>query len=648
MNVYHHTAMRAVTPSSPIARALARASALAPIAALTWLAACTVAVFLAVMLVDSAIIDGLYIPRSNDSLYHARRIVDAAVGSRGFYEFDERLHVPDGTWISWPWAYDYLLSRVAAFGVWLEPGSDPLRLVFYAPVAWILVNAGLFLAVSRAIRLSAPMQALAMLCFALSPLVQFQHAVGMLDHHYVEHTFVLLAVWLGIRWFEDLGNPRRAIALGAALGLAPAFHNGLFILQLLPLGTLFILWLRGTALPAKALRSFAIALLAVTQLILLPSEPYRRGMFEFGLLSWFHFYVAACTVAAVLLLAQARFTPRRLAVFFSLCAALVLPLAGQVAAGAGFLSKSFSILGRITEAQSPYTLFTTLFGPTATAGYYSWLLLAAPVLAAFFVYRVLRETNSARLYFALAAGGGLLLLLTQFRLHYFGWFALVMGPLLAVDALRVRFRWHAGATSTATFAALVVAFQPPLRDHLFGYNAPGSTSDYAIVLPLYLRLMPLCAEDPGVVLANSNDGSAVLFHTECSVIANNFILRPPDEAHIGEIVRLFRLPPEEIVKQRPDVKYFLVRARDFLVPTADGELVLGPDNAVAQQLLTNNEPPPGFELLKTVLLKAGPNEGDVAVFARLFKVHPHEIAVSSADPAIPLEARTGVAGEGLQ
>ena len=78
--------------------------------------------FFALILVDSTVIDGFYMPRANDSLYHARRILDAAVGSRGFYEFDERLQVPDGTWIPWPWAYDYLMSRVAAFGALARPG----------------------------------------------------------------------------------------------------------------------------------------------------------------------------------------------------------------------------------------------------------------------------------------------------------------------------------------------------------------------------------------------------------------------------------------------------------------------------------------------------------------------------------------------
>jgi hypothetical protein len=603
-----------------------------PTALCIWLVACTIAVFFALILVDSAIIDGLHIPRTNDSLYHARRILDAAVGPRGFYEFDERLQVPEGTWVPWPWAYDYLLSRVAAFGVWLYPASNPLAVVFYVPVVWLLVNAALFLAICRAIRLSTPMQALAMLCFALSPLTQLLHAVGMLDHHYVEHTFVLLCVWLGIRWFENLESRGRAVALGTVLGFAPAFHNGLFILQLLPLGALFILWLRHAVLARAGLQSFAIALLVATQLVLLPSEPYRRGMFEFGLLSWFHFYVATGTAVIVVFFARSQCSPRRLVVLGALGVAMLAPLAPQLLGAAGFLSGSFSILDQIIEVQSPYTLFTSMFGPMATASFYSWLLIAAPPLALFMAYRVARETVAERLYFSLAAVLGLLLLLTQFRLHYFGWFALVTAPLLLVDDLRKRLRWHAGATFAAAFGAVVLAFQPALRERLFLFYAPGSAPDYASVLPLYLELAPLCAAEPGVVLAHSDDGSAVLFHTECSVIANNFILTPSDEKHLNEVWRLLQLPPQEILQQRADIKYLLLRARDFL-DLVGNQFQLSPSNAVAQQLLTAAPPPPGFELLKTVMLQTGPTEGDSAIFARLYRVRAPEAAIPVSNDA---------------
>ena len=193
---------------------------------------------------DSAAIDGVYFPRTNDSLYHARRILDAAVGS-GFYEFDVRLHAPDGAWISWPWAYDYLMAKAVQAALWIDPALDPLAFISYVPVAWVVVNAALLVSIATAIGLSREMRVLAMLCFALSPLTQLLHSVAMIDHHYVEHTFVLLNVWLGIRWFRQPAKIGRAVSLGVTLGLAPAFHNGLFILQLIPLASVFISWLRG-------------------------------------------------------------------------------------------------------------------------------------------------------------------------------------------------------------------------------------------------------------------------------------------------------------------------------------------------------------------------------------------------------------------
>ena len=102
-----------------------------------WLGATLITVFFALLLRDSAIIDGAYLPRTNDSLYHARRILDAAVGSRGFYQFDERLHAPDGSWLAWPWAYDYLLAKLTQVALWVAPTLDPAAFISYAPVVWI-------------------------------------------------------------------------------------------------------------------------------------------------------------------------------------------------------------------------------------------------------------------------------------------------------------------------------------------------------------------------------------------------------------------------------------------------------------------------------------------------------------------------------
>ena len=41
------------------------------------------------------------------------------------------------------------------------------------------------------------------------------------------------------------------------------------------------------------------------------------------------------------------------------------------------------------EAMSPYTLFFETYGPLNTVGYYSWLLLVAPILLVYYLWLVL-------------------------------------------------------------------------------------------------------------------------------------------------------------------------------------------------------------------------------------------------------------------
>jgi hypothetical protein len=429
---------------------------------------------------------------------------------------------------------------------------------------------------------------------------------------------VLLSAWLGLRWFKQPTDRRNAIALGIALGAATAFHNGLFILQLFPLITVFILWLRGSAPPSAALRAFGIALVVTTLLALLPSEPFRNGMFEFGLHSWFHLHAAACTAAALGFMSWRPASRVALGGLVALCIALAIPLGTQIAAGGAFLSGTFSLLGEILEVRSPYKMFTETMGPVATAGYYSWLLLLAPVLITLYGYRAIqRQRGAEQTYFAVLVVVGLALLLTQMRLHYFGYFGLIVGTLLAVDEVRLHRSWHRGMIFTASFAAIVLAFQPALRERLFVAYAPSSDPDYAAAMSLFFDLEKLCAEDPGTVLSDTNDGSPILFHTECSVIANNFILSAEDEAQIAEVNRLMQSTPQDIHSQRPDIKYLLIRAKDFTVEK-DGASYLV-EHPIARQLLIDTEPPPGFQLMANVSRKFDDNAPAV-VYARLFKV----------------------------
>ena len=588
-------------------------------AAALWFAASLIAVGFALLMSDSVILGDTFIPLTNDSFYHAHRILDAAVGGRGFYQFDERLHVPEGSWIPWPWAYDYLLAKATQLAVWIVPTLDPMAFLAYVPVAWLLVNSALFMAAARAVGLSRELQALAMFCFAFSPLTQLLHSIGMLDHHYVELTFVLATIWLGLRWFQQPGDARRAATLGAVLGAATAFHNGLFILQLFPLITVFVLWARQSAPPATALRAFGIALVAITSLALLPSEPFRRGMFEFGLHSWFHAYVAVCTAVAMAFMGWRAATRKTFLALAALCGALALPLASQLAGGAGFLSGSFSILDTVTEVRSPYKMFTETMGPTETAGYYSWLLLLAPLVVVFYLYRLVREHRPERVFFAVVVVLGVALLLDQWRLHYFGYFGLIAGTLLVIDELRARRALHRGLVFVVTFAALAVAFQPALRERLLILYAPSADPEYATAFSLFLELGKLCAESPGTVLANTDDGNPILFHTDCSVIANNFILRPEDKAHIDEVVRINQMTPEQIRAERPDIKYLLLRTDDFSI-VRDGVSYLVTANPFAKQFFVDPEPPPGYTLVQAIGRRYEEG-GPPMLYAKLFKVN---------------------------
>lgn len=583
-----------------------------------WLVASLIAMFFALLEGESAVLGDYWLPRGNDSFYHARRILDAAVGTRGFYQFDDRLHVPDGSWISWPWAYDYLLAKTTQLALWIAPSLDPMAFIAFVPVAWIFLNAALFLATAREIGLSKEMQALAMFCFAFSPLTQLLHWIGMVDHHFVESTFVLLSAWLGLRWFKQPGTLHRPVALGLTLGAATAFHNGLFILQIFPLTTVVLLWLRQAAPRAAELRAFAVTLVVTTLLVLLPSEPFREGMFEFGLHSWFHLYAAGCTALAMAFMAWRTASGKAAGELAALAVLLSLPLGAQFVGGAGFLSGTFSVLDRVTEVRSPYKMFTETMGPTATAGYYSWLLLLAPVLVVLFGFRALRERRPEKIYFAIFATIGLALLLMQLRLHYFGYFSLIAGTLLVVDEIRERNAWHRGLAFVAMFATLTVAFQPALRERLFVAYAPSSDPEYAAAFALFLELGKQCAEEPGTVLASSDDGSPILFHTECSVIANNFILRREDAAHIDEIGRLMRLTPDELRIQRPDIRYLLLRSRDFSVERG-GINYLVEENPFAKQFFIDFPPPPGFTLISGIRQTA--EDGSPGgLYARLFKV----------------------------
>jgi len=584
---------------------------------LLWFIATAISIFLALLVIDSAFFEGEYIPMGNDSFYHARRMLDTAVGDRGFYQFDERIHVPDGSWIPWPWAYDYLMGHAARFAVWVSPSTDPLGFLTYVPVAWLAINAAVFLAAARRAGMALAFCAIAMLAFSLSPFVQLMHMPGKVDHHFIEFSFVLLVTWLGLRWFSMPQSTASAVGLGVALGLAPGFHNGMFVLQIPVLLTVGLLWLRGEQLARRDLNALALTLLATTLLIVLPSEPFRQGSFEFGLLSWFHLYAAACTSIVLAFVGWRGYDKKSLLTLAIVCALLAVPLLGQLTHGAAFLSRDISMLENVIESMSPFTLFFDRFGPLRTVAQYSWLLLLAPPLLVYYLLCIFRRSSRRDLFFAVMTVFGLAFLMTQFRFNYFGLFSLITGSLLAAQRLSERLHWQRGLVFVGLLASLLIAYQPPLRQHLFAVYALGAAPLYERARPLFLELAERCEQEPGVILAHENDGNYLLFHTECSVISNNFMLTQKDESKIEQIGEMMRLSPDALREYQPDVKYLLLRVQDFIVER-DGKIEIDRNAPLGGALLTDSAPPEGFELIRTIWLD---QDGQRVIYAKAFAVH---------------------------
>jgi len=584
---------------------------------LLWLVATAIGVFLSLLVIDSAFYEGAYIPMGNDSFYHASRMLDTAVGERGFYQFDERIHVPDGSWIPWPWAYDYLMGQAAWLAQWLRPATDPMGFLSYVPVFWLAVNAALFLAAAGRAGLTLTYRATAMLAFALAPFVQLMHMVGKVDHHFVEFTFVLLVTWLGLRWFSAKQGKASAIGLGLALGLAPGFHNGLFVLQIPVLLTAGLLWLRSERLARDDLHALALTLVAATLVIALRSGPFRQGLFEFGLLSWFHLYAAVCTSVVLVFIGWRAFDRKSLLTLVGICLALALPLLGQLTLGAAFLSTDISILTGVLEAMSPYTLFFHEFGPMRTVAHYSWLLLLAPLILVYYLWSASQRSSPRDLFFAVMTVFGLAFLLAQFRFNYFGLFSLIVGSLLVAQRLADKFRWHGGLVVVGLLAGVLIAYQPPLRQHLFAVYALGAAPMYERARPLFLDLAERCEQEPGVVLANANDGNYLLFHTDCSVISNNFRLTAEDERKIAQIEAMMRLSPDALREHQPDVKYLLLRTNDFIIER-NGRLEIDRSSPLASVLYSGSEPPDGFELIQTIFLE---RNGESEIYAKAFALH---------------------------
>jgi asparagine N-glycosylation enzyme membrane subunit Stt3 len=523
-----------------------------------WLVFALVTAAVAMLYSSASFVDGQYIPVGNDSFYHARRIIDAAVGERGFYEFDTMIHVPEGSWLNWPWGYDFLMSVALRVAMWLRPNLQPMAFLAHVPVFFVLVNVGLLTLVAREAKLGQATTAIALLIFALLPITQSIHGLGRIDHHFLELSFVLLTVYFGLRFF-DRTTTVNAVALGIVLGFASAFHNGLFILQIPVLICILLLWSRITDPDARGLISLALTTFLATLLVAIPSAPFRDLQFEFWTLSWFQPYVALCSGIIIAYSVYRPCTRNNFLVLIGIGLVMSIPMFTRIIIGTAFLSGQLDVIVNIVEVRSPLVSATSPGGIKWVTSQYSWLIFLAPVILTWHLARLFQLRDQLSTYLSVWIVFGLIMMLFQFRLHPFGSWALIIGGLLAIEPLRTNRRISSLAMFAVTLAFVAIALQPPIRNQLFKRAPPGLSRSYAAARTLYPGLEEACAARPGVVLSYGDDGHPIRYHTDCSVIINNFLITPFHQQKILEVDRYFQMSPQQFLQEAPHVRYIFVR-----------------------------------------------------------------------------------------
>jgi hypothetical protein len=577
------------------------------------------------------------LPVGNDSFYHARRILDTVKDPSAFYEFDAHIHAPEGSLLVWPWGYDYAMAWIVRIGMQLGLAQEPIGILVWIPVVAVFLSVGLIMLIARRLGLSLWSCSLAALCVAISPLTQTLHGAGFVDHHFAEYIFVLATIALGLKWFGELSNPRAAAALGVVLGLAPAIHNAMFILQLPVLACLFILWMQGVRASQQATMHFSAALLISTALILIPSQPVHEGMFAYYLLSWFQLYVAAGTVACCCWFSSRERSPGSLSLLGVFAVLTLLPLAYQIMLAKSFLTGNLTRLDSISEMFSVPKLIL-LFGAEDAASRYSHLLWLLPLTFILCAFKGWQQRRSGQLFFWICALCGLPLLFMQYRLHYFGSFALCIPWLMVAESLAAgRLARASRPLMLATTLLIVLAYIPALRHQLLG-PIPVANDQYFIdTRPVLKQLAAACEADPGVVLADHDIGHHIRYLTNCDVIANNFLLTEQQGAKIMEMERLFKMSATDLLTTAPYIKYVLVRP--VYIEESEQGLVFvsystGGSDLVADLLLRPAAsaavaPPAEYHLLHQSRMV---RQGTDIPYARLYKIQRTATVANVASP----------------
>jgi len=577
----------------------------------------TISLFMALLWLPASFVDHRYVPMGVDSFYHATRILEM-VNHGQFIQFDPKVHAPDGALLSWPWLYDYLIAKVVIAFQYLLNIKDPMYIIVRIPPFWAYINALILLATTVQLRLTFPSRLLMLLCFALAPLTQELHGAGRIDHHYMELTMVLLVLMSGISWMKTQDSLRSAVLLGVILGLAQGVNNGLFVLQIPVFIAVFTLWVQKQELNKKSIAALCAGLIGTTLLILIPSEPFQRGLNSYYFLSWFHLYVACSFSLVTLYMSHRCYDRKSLGYLVIFCLILLLPIINQIGMGSQFLIGDISFLDNISEMQNIFQQMSNL-GLLNVAGEYTGLIFITPLVIAAWYFKTAKNNKKPEYLFLLVMSiFGVCFLILQQRLNYYGSFAMYL-PLILLFEKYLRSKLYRDVYLwTGLIALLTICYVPTIR-HFTAFVPPAGSYDYAATRYIYPSMQKTCAANPGVVLAIQDDGHFIRFHTNCSVIANPMIISPSDIEKVLLTQKIFSTPASELKSRYPWIRYVYVRRNDNVMNSGAGVDATASNKGLRDDLLFHGKSfPSNFKLIKQLFVKL-PN-GNIQPLARLFEL----------------------------
>ena len=269
---------------------------------------------------------------------------------------------------------------------------------------------------------------------------------------------------------------------------------------------------------------------------------------------------------------------------------------------------------------------------------YSLLFWLMPITVAYCVWRGWQERTTGRLLFWLCCVLGLVLLLAQVRMHYFGSYALYLPLLVAAQACMVRWQQQQKVVLLSAFGILLLAYWLPARYDLAAPSAAAGDSRFRGLRPILEDLRKACAKEPGIVLADNDAGHYIRYYTDCPVIANNFLLTPQHAQKIRQMDYLTSLPASALPGAAPFVRYILLRPVQVMRgETQTRYMSYSQKQAqLIEDLLLKplDQVPSNYVLIEQASMRESGRPGAIP-YIRLFKmdpVAPRPAATQAVDP----------------